>query len=106
MLNGMWPQYRRVAVLVSFTSTWESIVLRSEKDLLHTWWVFYIYVNLLEGRIYNDIITYNTYICIYCIYVYTHIYIYIYIYTQASENLEIHQRHTAVSPNGDIGKET
>ena len=111
MLNGMWLQYRRVAVLVNFTSTWESIVLRSEKDLLHKRWVFYIYVNLLEGRIYNDIHTIHTYV--YIVYMYTHIYVYKYMYiniytyiythTQATENLEIHQQHTEVSPNGDIG---
>ena len=98
MLNGMWLQYRRVAVLVSFTSTWESIVLHSEKDLLHTWWVFYIYVNLLEGRIYNDIHTIHTYV--YIVYMYTHTYI----YTQATENLEIHQQHTAYPQMGISGK--
>jgi hypothetical protein len=101
MLNGMWLQYRRVAVLVSFTSTWESIVLHSEKDLLHTWWVFYIYVNLLEGRIYNDIHTIHTYV--YIVYMYTHTHIYI--HTSNRKPGDSPTTHS-VSPNGDIGKET
>ena len=74
-------------------------------SMLICWRVGYTMIYILYIHMYILYICTHTHIYVYK-YMYINIYIYTYIYThtQATENLEIHQQHTAVSPNGDIGK--